>query len=136
MTRYTINRIFQLIRKKLEKMFAIYQMQAYRRFKYIKFARMYWSAAGVVVSCKIPILATRVRFPGGANFLLDVFARNFEFAFSGKINPLKFTFNLKYITLMVKCLKCTFQNSEVFSILWFHCVLWFTCYGNLLDNIL
>ena len=24
------------------------------------------SAAGVVVSCKIPILATRVRFPGGA----------------------------------------------------------------------
>ena len=23
-------------------------------------------AAGVVVSCKIPILATRVRFPGGA----------------------------------------------------------------------
>ena len=26
------------------------------------------SAAGVVVSCKIPILATRVRFPGGASF--------------------------------------------------------------------
>ena len=26
------------------------------------------SAAGVVVSCKIPILATRVRFPGGAGF--------------------------------------------------------------------
>ena len=25
-------------------------------------------AAGVVVSCKIPILATRVRFPGGAKF--------------------------------------------------------------------
>ena len=25
------------------------------------------SAAGVVVSCKIPILATRVRFPGGAD---------------------------------------------------------------------
>ena len=24
------------------------------------------SAAGVVVSCKIPILVTRVRFPGGA----------------------------------------------------------------------
>ena len=24
------------------------------------------STAGVVVSCKIPILATRVRFPGGA----------------------------------------------------------------------
>ena len=24
-------------------------------------------AAGVVVSCKIPILATRVRFPGGAH---------------------------------------------------------------------
>ena len=28
------------------------------------------SAAGVVVSCKIPILATRVRFPGGASKLL------------------------------------------------------------------
>lgn len=28
----------------------------------------YDSTAGVVVSCKIPILATRVRFPGGANF--------------------------------------------------------------------
>ena len=27
-------------------------------------------AAGVVVSCKIPILATRVRFPGGALFFL------------------------------------------------------------------
>ena len=26
--------------------------------------------AGVVVSCKIPILATRVRFPGGAIFFL------------------------------------------------------------------
>ena len=26
-------------------------------------------AAGVVVSCKIPILATRVRFPGGAQVL-------------------------------------------------------------------
>ena len=25
-----------------------------------------YCAAGVVVSCKIPILATRVRFPGGA----------------------------------------------------------------------
>ena len=25
-------------------------------------------AAGVVVSCKIPILATRVRFPGGAGY--------------------------------------------------------------------
>ena len=35
-------------------------------------------AAGVVVSCKIPILATRVRFPGGAvlnfykNFYIDI----------------------------------------------------------------
>ena len=28
--------------------------------------------AGVVVSCKIPILATRVRFPGGATYLLVV----------------------------------------------------------------
>ena len=27
-------------------------------------------AAGVVVSCKIPILATRVRFPGGAGSFL------------------------------------------------------------------
>ena len=27
------------------------------------------SAASVMVSCKIPILATRVRFPGGANVL-------------------------------------------------------------------
>ena len=35
------------------------------------------STAGVVVSCKIPILATRVRFPGGARtFSLD-FARIF-----------------------------------------------------------
>ena len=30
------------------------------------------SAAGVVVSCKIPILATRVRFPGGATVFLPV----------------------------------------------------------------
>ena len=29
-------------------------------------------AAGVVVSCKIPILATRVRFPGDATFLADI----------------------------------------------------------------
>ena len=28
--------------------------------------------AGVVVSCKIPILATRVRFPGDATFLADI----------------------------------------------------------------
>ncbi|XP_071671471.1 methyltransferase-like 26 isoform X1 [Patagioenas fasciata] len=30
-------------------------------------------AAGVVVSCKIPILATRVRFPGGARFFTSLF---------------------------------------------------------------
>ena len=36
-------------------------------------------AAGVVVSCKIPILATRVRFPGGAN---DFFF-HFEFEIFG-----------------------------------------------------
>ena len=31
-------------------------------------------AAGVVVSCKIPILATRVRFPGGAGLaFLNIF---------------------------------------------------------------
>ena len=29
-------------------------------------------AAGVMVSCKIPILATRVRFPGGANFFTEI----------------------------------------------------------------
>ena len=31
-----------------------------------KITRRYERAAGVVVSCKIPILATRVRFPGDA----------------------------------------------------------------------
>ena len=42
-------------------------------------------AAGVVVSCKIPILATRVRFPGGAFFSLfiDRFL-GFHFDFFGK----------------------------------------------------
>ncbi len=29
------------------------------------------SAAGVMVSCKIPILVTRVRFPGGAILILN-----------------------------------------------------------------
>lgn len=33
-------------------------------------AQLPTSAAGVVVSCKIPILATRVRFPGGAAVIL------------------------------------------------------------------
>ena len=42
------------------------------------------SAAGVVVSCKIPILATRVRFPGGARsaFLFPPILRE------GLTNPL------------------------------------------------
>ena len=31
------------------------------------------SAAGVVVSCKIPILATRVRFPGDAQLFIYLF---------------------------------------------------------------
>ena len=34
-------------------------------------------AAGVVVSCKIPILATRVRFPGSALLLLSIFSFDF-----------------------------------------------------------
>ena len=39
--------------------------------KYLWARSYYWvSAAGVVVSCKIPILASRVRFPGGALFLI------------------------------------------------------------------
>ncbi len=29
-------------------------------------------AAGVVVSCEIAILATRVRFPGGAHFIIPL----------------------------------------------------------------
>ncbi len=29
-------------------------------------------AAGVVVSCEIAILATRVRFPGGAHFIISL----------------------------------------------------------------
>ncbi len=32
--------------------------------------------AGVVVSCKIPILATRVRFPGDARFFFDITSRH------------------------------------------------------------
>ena len=32
--------------------------------------------AGVVVSCKIPILATRVRFPGDANIFFYIFVAN------------------------------------------------------------
>ena len=47
--------------------------------------------AGVVVSCKIPILATRVRFPGGA-FSFYVFKRkqfkhNLKFLPDGELNP-------------------------------------------------
>ena len=39
----------------------------------INFTRLRSSAASVVVSCKIPILATRVRFPGGAHFIVISF---------------------------------------------------------------
>jgi hypothetical protein len=31
-----------------------------------------WCVAGVVVSCKIPILATRVRFPGDATIFVSM----------------------------------------------------------------
>ena len=42
---------------------------------YYRFPRsiQYESAAGVVVSCKIPILATRVRFPGDAQLFIYLF---------------------------------------------------------------
>ena len=60
---------------------------------YYRFPRsiQYESAAGVVVSCKIPILATRVRFPGGA-FSFYVFKRkefkhNLKFLPDGELNP-------------------------------------------------
>ena len=33
-------------------------------------------AAGVVVSCKIPILATRVRFPGDAHLFFPLWLSN------------------------------------------------------------
>ena len=36
-----------------------------------KITQRYERAAGVVVSCKIPILATRVRFPGGARLFFS-----------------------------------------------------------------
>ena len=40
------------------------------------------STAGVVASCKIPILATRVRFPGSA-ILCDFYNQSFFFLFWG-----------------------------------------------------
>ena len=56
------------------------------------------SAAGVVVSCKIPILATRVRFPGGAN---DFF----------------FILNLKYLVHCISSLKNYGYFLSLFSLL-------------------
>lgn len=52
-------------------------------------------AAGVVVSCKIPILATRVRFPGGARVFL--FSSERDCKAHLKINhfmPLTFDINI------------------------------------------
>ena len=47
--------------------------------------------AGVVVSCKIPILATRVRFPGGASFEIfknkENFVKDKRNLPDGELNP-------------------------------------------------
>ena len=40
--------------------------------KIVRFSAAWKSAAGVVVSCKIPILATRVRFPGDAHLFFPL----------------------------------------------------------------
>ena len=60
--------------------------------KYRKARSYQWvSAAGVVVSCKIPILATRVRFPGGASFEIlkdkENFVKDKRNLPDGELNP-------------------------------------------------
>ena len=45
----------------------MYMLYDYEIDQYENSSRSQVSAAGVVVSCKIPILVTRVRFSGGAH---------------------------------------------------------------------
>ena len=54
------------------------------------FSRTPLCAAGVVVSCKIPILATRVRFPGGAskNYYFPGFAQTSIFLVPSQYSPI------------------------------------------------
>ncbi len=97
---------------------------------YFYFFPSHVSTAGVVVSCKIPILATRVRFPGGALFLLwgscDFFLFWIYFLFrvyilNNELKKCKYTFFLSFAIFSSLALLSSFLIS---TILQFKVLLW------------